>query len=433
MGKGPQVRPAAATSRPLLQAAVVLLALLLLLALAAIPLGLRPPALGVPVALLSATVLILVLLVLLAPSAHSQPEEPQAYVTPCFVPTLLVDPETGRVVAANDEAGELFGVAAVVAGGDLCELVADDANEPCRRLVQRALAEGRAEIEACGVRTSRGSVRIVRALARRMALEGRTLLVVGFLSNDASQAVSEFARVQERLMSNISHELRTPLNVVLGFSELLTTRTLGELTENQLDAAREIHIGGERILFLINDILDIGRSRSYYTPSEPRRVDPAAMLRRVEALLSGQARRDEVGLEVHTAPDLPTIEVAERPFKQLLYHLMLNAIDRSDIGDVVSVEAVCDEEFTVTVTDRGPEPAAADLEPREMAGPREEQAQEVLAPALLGLPLCATLAAQLGGRLTVRSDAEGHHFIFTMPLPHAAEGSIPPPAPRRLP
>ena len=121
-----------------------------------------------------------------------------------------------------------------------------------------------------------------------------SMMMVAPIPGEDDRSVAEFARVQERLMSNISHELRTPLNVVMGFAELMTTGTLGEMSANQLDAAREIYVGGQRILTIVDDILDIGRGRSYYLPDEPRRARPGEYPAPRGTLLVGQARRAEI-------------------------------------------------------------------------------------------------------------------------------------------
>lgn len=216
-------------------------------------------------------------------------------------------------------------------------------------------------------------------------------------------------------MSNISHELRTPLNVVMGFAELMTTGTLGEMSANQLDAAREIYVGGQRILTIIDDILDIGRGRSYYLPDEPRALDLENILRRVETLLLGQARRAEIKLEVDLPPNLPTVQAPPRALKQTLYHLLLSRIDAGRPGDVVRVSVEHNGHLRVLVTDTGAAPDEADLTPRELPTLSAEEAGAVAAPPAVGLPLCAMLVGTFGARLSVHSDADGHHFTLELP------------------
>ena len=70
----------------------------------------------------------------------------------------------------------------------------------------------------------------------------------------ANQHKSEF-------LANMSHELRTPLNAIIGFSEVLLERLFGEVNEKQDDYLKDIHSSGRHLLNLINDILDLRRSR----------------------------------------------------------------------------------------------------------------------------------------------------------------------------
>ena len=57
----------------------------------------------------------------------------------------------------------------------------------------------------------------------------------------------------------MSHELRTPLNAVLGFSELLSDVRYGLLNDRQQRYVNHIHVSGQHLLQLINDILDLSR------------------------------------------------------------------------------------------------------------------------------------------------------------------------------
>ncbi len=406
--------------RALLIAAAVLLALVLVLSLTPRPLGLRPAALiGFPIAILAATALILLMLVLHeSGQVVPDPGNPDGCLRYAFVPAVLVEPSSGKIVEANAQAADLLGPANVTPGSRLANVLSDSGGNAPRDVISKAL-EGGEGVGEWAVRTRTGCRRRMRVQARCVGHGGEEAVVVAFVQEGPEEAIAEFARVQERLMSNISHEVRTPLNVIMGFSELLLTGTLGELTENQLDAARECHIGGQRILKLVTDILDIGRARSYYTPSPEEELSPREIIDRMHGLLSGQARRNDVKIERQVAEDLPTIVAPEKTLKQLLYHLILHAIRRSKPGETVIVSAELDETeevLEVTIADHG-EPVAPDLlVPQEIAV-SEQEAQDALAPPLLGLPLCATLAANMGGKLTTITGGEMTRVVFALPLP----------------
>ncbi|MBD3292510.1 MAG: hypothetical protein GF393_06270 [Armatimonadia bacterium] len=404
--------------RSLLYATAILLVLMLIMSATAHLLRLRPAALvGFPIMVIGATSLLLVLLVLAGPDADSSGDRAaRRAVDDAFVAALAVDPQTGRVLAANQDARDLLGPARLTMGSHFSELLTMGSQPGGADIIEQTQSTGAIGPRALSVRTDSGRPVVVEMTARARETDGEPFVVVGLMGSEVNEAVAEFARVQERLMSNISHELRTPLNVVMGFSELLTTGTLGELADNQLDAAKECHEGGERMLRLINDILDVGRSRSYYLSSETGPLSPVDMIRRVENLLSGQARREDLRIEVDLDDTIPIIETEERAFKQLVYHLILNGMRRTEAGGVVRVRACReDEHLVVTVADSGPD-VLEDVRPQPAPSLSEKEATETLAPPLLGLPLCATLADRLGATLSTDTDAEGVRFIVSMPL-----------------
>jgi PAS domain S-box-containing protein len=73
-------------------------------------------------------------------------------------------------------------------------------------------------------------------------------------SEAASQAKSQF-------LANMSHELRTPLNAIIGFSEVISSSLFGPLDVRYRDYAQDIHGSGHHLLRIINDLLDLRRSR----------------------------------------------------------------------------------------------------------------------------------------------------------------------------
>ncbi|NLO06740.1 MAG: hypothetical protein GX131_13015 [candidate division WS1 bacterium] len=404
--------------KPLLYAVAVLLALMLVLSATGQILNIRPAALvGFPIILTAATALILVLLAAVAPDERAPTcMHLEDVVRMSFLPAIAVSPETLEVLAANEAARALLGETRFADDRNLVDLLGSDTGEKCRGVVEAAVRDGAGEVDRCSVYDDSGRLRNMHLMGRTDAAIAPGAVVVAFAEGGVDATVVEFTRVQERLMSNISHELRTPLNVVMGFSELLTTGTLGEMPEAQLDAAQECHIGGERILDLINDIIDVGRSRSYYGLEDAHPVSVAELVRRLENLLAGQARREDIRIETDLPDDLPLVNVEERPLKQLIYHLLLASVDRSKSGDTVKLSLRrAEDALLMQVTDAGPALKRVPG-PQPLEAVSEEEGREALAPPLLGLPLCATLADMIGGTLSVSTNDEGVHFVFELPL-----------------
>src|SRR5208282_3160750 len=64
---------------------------------------------------------------------------------------------------------------------------------------------------------------------------------------------------KSQFLANMSHELRTPLNAIIGFSEILSEKTFGDLNARQLKYSHNILSSGRHLLQLINDILDLAK------------------------------------------------------------------------------------------------------------------------------------------------------------------------------
>jgi len=198
---------------------------MLIMSAAAHIVKLRPAALiGFPIMMIGATALILTLLYLVGPRPEAaEGDSVETAVRVALMPAVAVNVQTGRILAANDEATATVGSSRLAVGNHFSDVFGDDSPAVCRQIVQAAAKHGRAEVDACAIRMHTGVQVIVRLTARLHGAAGvddAVFVVVGFDSNETNDAVAQFARVQERLMSNISHELRTPLNVVMGFSKV---------------------------------------------------------------------------------------------------------------------------------------------------------------------------------------------------------------------
>ncbi len=401
----------------LLYAAGVMLVLLLLLIIVKFPLENQPAAVvGFPVAIVASATLVFVLLVLVAPEVPSTREEAvQMRLSLSYDPAVGVDPGDGRILAINDLAVELFGPREELVGERVRKLAGD---APSRNIEGEAVELASAEYVRMGhfaVRLATGGTRELPLIARRGNIANHDTVVLVFRADEVDRALAGFARMQERLMSNISHELRSPLNVVMGFSELLTAGTLGELGERQLDGVAEIHTGGRRMLHIVDDLLDIGRARNYGMEVDPDTLDLGELVTRVQDLVSGTARREKVALAFSMQDDLPTVTTDERTFKQLVYHLLLGAVDRSNAGETVQLSvATIEDAVEVRVTSIGQALSPDDIATLDSPPERLPIGAEGL-PAVLGMKLCAGLAAHLGVALSHSSSNGSVALWFALP------------------
>jgi PAS domain S-box-containing protein len=229
----------------------------------------------------------------------------------------------------------------------------------------------------------------------------------------ASAAKSEF-------LSRMSHELRTPLNAILGFAQLLEA---DDLTPDQRDSTDQIIRGGNRLLELINEVLDIARIESgrLGLSVEPVRVVEA--LEDSTRLLAPLAEEQGVELRLDIAPDLAEAFVAadRRRLDQILLNLFSNAVKYNCVGGTATAVAVPRSEDTISigVSDTGPGLDEHEIERLFMPFERLGAERSGIEGTGLGLALCKTLVEAMGGRINVES-VPGRGSTFWIDLRRAS-------------
>ena len=129
-------------------------------------------------------------------------------------------------------------------------------------------------------------------------------LLAHSFADAASAAKSEF-------LSSMSHELRTPLNAVLGFAQLLQRDKKERLSDRHRERVEQILKGGEHLLRLIDDILDLSRIEAGRVTLSTEPVGVAEVLAEVVTTLGPAAARAGIALSQSTSPDACMI-VADR-------------------------------------------------------------------------------------------------------------------------
>jgi PAS domain S-box-containing protein len=137
------------------------------------------------------------------------------------------------------------------------------------------------------------------------------------LAEDASAAKSEF-------LSSMSHELRTPLNSILGFAQLLQIDKKAPLNERQKEKLEHVMKGGEHLLRLIDDILDLSHIEAGRVMVSPEPVAVSDVLSEVKNALEPMAERAGITLGFEESRERV---VADRTrFAQILINFGSNAI-----------------------------------------------------------------------------------------------------------
>ncbi len=222
---------------------------------------------------------------------------------------------------------------------------------------------------------------------------------------------------KNQFLSRMSHELRTPLNAVLGFGQLLSRQLAG--TEHA-EAVSYVLTGGQHLLELINDVLDISRIESGEMSLSLEPIHLAALVDETLQLMGPLAQAGNVTL-LPAAGAADVLVLADRQrVRQILLNVLSNAIKYNKDGGHVWVSWVLDADgVRLSVRDEGPG-IAPELhrrlfEPFDRLGAESTSVEG----AGIGLPLTRSLAELMGGSLGV-SSTPGQGATFTVTLPARA-------------
>jgi len=231
-------------------------------------------------------------------------------------------------------------------------------------------------------------------------------------------------RAKSEFLANMSHELRTPLNSILGYAQLLKRET--SLSERQSRGLNTIEHGGQHLLTLINDVLDLSRIEAGKLELQSEPVALPAFLRVVADIIRVRADEKEIAFAVEVAPDLPScVNVDPRALRQVLLNLLGNAVKFTDRGTVTLRVAARAEHphqtrlrFEVTDTGIGIDPAQS----QRLFQPFEQVSapQHRTGGTGLGLAISRELVHALGGDIAFASTpGAGSRFWFELLLPSA--------------
>ena len=232
-------------------------------------------------------------------------------------------------------------------------------------------------------------------------------------------------------LANMSHELRTPLNAILGFSEIIAAGSFGNAFERYRQYGHDIHVSGEHLLHLINDLLDQSRIEIGQLTLQDEVFDVAGLVEECRQVVACRADSGAVALSAFVAPRLPRLRADRVRIKQVLLNLLSNAVKFTRPGGSVRVTArrTADGGLALAVADSGigmrPEDIPAAFEPFRQVDNSLTRNYE---GAGLGLSLARALAQMHGGRLEITSEVD-KGTIATLWLPPARLAAIRKPAP----
>jgi PAS domain S-box-containing protein len=160
--------------------------------------------------------------------------------------------------------------------------------------------------------------------------------------------------VKSNLVATVSHELKTPLTSIRLVIHLLLEEKTGPLTPKQLELVLDARDNAERLLAMIDNLLDLARLEEGSRHMDLQPVQPAVLLQEAADTVRPRAEDQGVEIIVQTAKDLPTVNADFLQMEHALHNLLDNALNSTPRGGRITLNAeAADGVVTLTVADTG--------------------------------------------------------------------------------
>jgi two-component system, NarL family, sensor histidine kinase BarA len=232
----------------------------------------------------------------------------------------------------------------------------------------------------------------------------------------------ELNRLKGEFLATMSHELRTPLNSIIGFSEVLAG--IDALDDRQKRFVHNIQKSGQKLLEMINDILDLSKLEAGKMDVRPSEFRIDTIIETQCDLVRALTEDKNIDLHIDVEPELPLLFQDQTKVQQILTNLLSNAIKFTPEGGRITVGAKGDPRgfVEIFVSDTGVGIAESD---REIIFEKFRQGAAVMGTdnltreysgTGLGLSIVKELCKLLGGEVHVESEL-GRGSAFRVLIP----------------
>lgn len=325
----------------------------------------------------------------------------------------LINTDVRHLIEAFDDPGRTAALAAI-------EQMLAQANTPSQIKVTSAMLEM--------------DNRVISAhMAPVIARHDEFLGVVTILRDITKEVEAD--RAKSEFISTVSHELRTPMTAIKGYTDLIYGGAVGPLNDNQKHFLNVIKNNTDRLIALINDLLDISRIETGRVRFEPAPVKLGEIVADVVEAMAAHAEERGLALAYEVDAGLPEVMGDRDRLYQVLTNLVGNAINYTPEGSVTVEVANVGMAVQISVRDTGIGIKAEDV---GRIFDRFYRADDPIVQEAsgtgLGLPIVKMFVEMHGGRVWVDSEkGKGSAFTFILPVPGAElkpkepKSSIPPP------
>jgi signal transduction histidine kinase/HD-like signal output (HDOD) protein len=229
--------------------------------------------------------------------------------------------------------------------------------------------------------------------------------------------LEEALSLRKNFLAIVSHELRTPLQVIMGYTQLISANTLGQPTPRMTKALDKILKEADHLLTMINSLLDLSQIEVGRITLHPKPVDLTSLLDEAAAHTTTLLQNKPIVLRCHYNHNLPTLFIDPERLKQILEHLLDNAVKFTREGEIVLRASPQTQGVEIIVRDTGIGMQVEDQKVifegfRQLEDPHTRRYGGIG----VGLYLVRCLVELLGGRIEVESEA-GRGSTFRVWVP----------------
>lgn len=240
---------------------------------------------------------------------------------------------------------------------------------------------------------------------------------------DANLRLQEVDKLKDEFVSLASHELRTPMTVIKSYLWLILEKEKNSLNDRQKMYIDRAYISTQRLINLVNDMLNVSRIESGRFTLAMQPIDLITLIGTVHSEMMPKAQEQKINLQfARPLQPLPKVQADPERVEQILINLIGNSLKFTPVNGTIRIEINynrADKIEIISVVDNGRGISAQDIpklfQKFSMVGTNYLVKQNAQGTGL-GLYLSKSIVELMGGKIWVESEGEGKGSKFSLTL-----------------